>query len=269
MPPRILITRAPHQASALADGLRARGLEPVLVPTIEIAPPTTYAPLDAAIKNLSGQGTVNAFHWLLFTSANAVEAFAKRLSHPYSLLSHPCHVAAIGPATARAISERLVTKPTLVAPQAVAESLAEALLPHAKQPDGTPSRFLLVRAEQARDHLPQTLRAAGAEVTIAPAYRTVMPQDSLPKIRELFDSPESYPDAIVFTSSSTVTNLLALLDAAGVSLPQHIPRISIGPITSQTLRDQNLPPHAESEEPTVTSLVEKIARCFPTQTLSS
>jgi uroporphyrinogen-III synthase len=259
--PRILITRAPHQASPLADALRARGLDPILIPTIELAPPTTFAPLDAAIANLTGQGSQPSFHWLLFTSANAVEAFANRLSTPNDLLPSPCLIAAIGPATARSINELLGTKPTLTPSKAVAESLAEALLPYAKQPDGTPTRFLLIRAETARDILPETLQKAGGEVTIAPAYRTIIPQESLPKICDLFHSPETYPDAITFTSSSTVTNLLDLLAAAGLSLPRDIPRISIGPITSQTLRDHGLPPHAQSEEPTIDSLVEKIMKC--------
>jgi len=255
MPKRILITRAPHQASPLADALRAHGLDPVLIPTIELAPPTTFTPLDSAIANLE------SFHWLLFTSANAVEAFANRLSPPYSLTSSPCFIAAIGPATSRAITELLGTKPKLIPPKAVAESLAEALLPYAKQPDGTPIRFLLIRAETARDILPEALRQAGGEVTIAAAYRTVIPQESLPKIRDLFHSPETYPDAITFTSSSTVTNLLDLLSAAGMSLPRDIPRISIGPITSQTLRDHGLPPNAQSEESNIDSLVEKIMQC--------
>ncbi len=257
---RILITRAPHQTSALADSLRALGHDPILIPAIHLAEPTTYAALDAAIQTLLGQGSEPPFHWLLFTSANAVEAFANRLTTPYSLLLTHCRIAAIGPATARAIATLLGTEAALTPPQAVAESLAEALLPHALQTDGSPTRFLLIRAETARDVLPETLRSAGAHVTIAPAYRTVIPTDSLPKIRSLFHSPSTYPDAITFTSSSTATNLLALLEAAGLTLPPEIPRISIGPVTSQTLRDLNLPPHAEAAEPTIPSLVEILVK---------
>ena len=74
--PRVLITRSPRQASALADQLRALGADPILIPTIELADPTTFAPLDAALAHL------DHFHWLLFTSANAVEAFTKRAAHP-------------------------------------------------------------------------------------------------------------------------------------------------------------------------------------------
>jgi uroporphyrinogen-III synthase len=261
--PRILITRSPHQASALADQLRALGLDPILIPTIELADPTTFAPLDAALARL------DHFHWLLFTSANAVEAFAKRLQHlnssnPYSLIPNPCLIAAIGPATARAL-EAANLPVHLLPPQSIAESLTEALLPHALQPpaatgQATPTRFLLLRAETARNHLPDTLRAAGAHVTIAPVYRTVVPAGSIAAIHHLFAHQNRWPSAITFTSSSTATNLLALLESAGTRLPQEILRISIGPITSQALRDLDLPPHAEATEPTLPALAAAVVK---------
>jgi uroporphyrinogen-III synthase len=241
--PRILITRAPHQSSPLADALRAAGLEPILIPTIEIAPPTSFAALDAALAHL------DRFHWLVFTSANAVEAFHQRSTGPWALGSGPCKIAAIGPATANALQVIGIT-PDLIPSQAVAESFAEALLPHATA--GT--HFLLVRAEQARDLLPDSLRAAGAEVTIAPAYRTVIPTASAQQIRDLFHSPSTWPDAIAFTSGSTVTNLLALLESTGLTLPRDIRRVSIGPVTSQTLRDAGYPPDIEADETTTASL---------------
>jgi uroporphyrinogen-III synthase len=247
--PRVLITRSPHQASALAD-------------------PTTFAPLDAALAHL------DTFHWLLFTSANAVEAFHRRLtstptkpgapglaSETWVVLPPNLRIAAIGSATARAL-EAAGLPPDLLPPQAVAESLAAALLSVAAQPDGTPTRFLLLRAETAREHLPDTLRAAGADVTIAPVYRNVVPSGSIAALRQLFSTRENWPAAITFTSSSTATNLLALLEASGLSLPQEIRRISIGPITSQTLRDLNLPPHAEAAEPTLPSLVTEVVKAL-------
>jgi uroporphyrinogen-III synthase len=170
-------------------------------------------------------------------------------------------VAAIGPATARAV-EAAGLHVDLTPAQAVAESFAEALLPYAAQPDGTRTRFLLVRAEQARDHLPETLRAVGGEVTIAPAYRTVIPESSIPAIRELFSHSEHYPDAITFTSSSTAHNLFALLEAAGLVLPPDILRVSIGPITSQTLIQLGSPPHIEAKEASVASLAAAIVEHF-------
>jgi uroporphyrinogen-III synthase len=255
VPQRVLVTRAPHQASALADQLRAHGLEPVLVPTIDIAPPTSYCALDAALACLPN------FHWLLFTSANAVDCFFQRLrtSTPYSLSPTRCRIAAIGPATARAL-ESFGTKPNLIPPQAVAESLAAALLPHVLRPDGTPSRFLIPRAQDARNTLESLLKDAGADVTIAPVYRNIIPSASIAAIKALFATSATYPDVITFTSSSTATNLLALLEAAGLTLPPEILRISIGPITSDTLRDLGLPPHAEASTATIPSLVEKVVQ---------
>jgi uroporphyrinogen-III synthase len=273
--PRVLITRSPHQASALADQLRALGAEPILIPTIELADPTTFARLDAALAHL------DTFHWILFTSANAVEAFHRRLTatprategaptglgapgpdpRTRVLLPPNLRIAAIGTATARAV-EAVGLPVDLLPPQAVAESLAETLLPHALQPDGTATRFLLLRAENAREYLPDTLRAAGADVTIAPVYRNVVPTDSIAAIRELFSERENWPAAITFTSSSTAINLLALLEASGLAFPQGILRISIGPITSQTLGDLGYPPHAEAAEPNLPSLVAEVVKAL-------
>jgi len=254
-PSRILVTRSAHQASALAGHLRALGAEPILIPTIELADPTSFAPLDAALAHL------DRFHWLLFTSANAVEAFHRRrqaLSTLYALPS-TLRLSAIGPATAKALTTIGLT-PNLIPPQAIAESLADALLPHARQPGGSPTRFLLIRAQEACEYLPETLRAAGADVTIAPAYRTVIPAGSIDAIRELFAHPENYPDAITFTSSSTARNLFALLEVAGVTLPANVVRASIGPITSATLRDLGYPPQVEAAEACVPSLAENLVK---------
>jgi uroporphyrinogen-III synthase len=250
--PRILVTRAAHQASELATGLRAAGMEPIVVPTIEIAPPRDEATLRDALADLS------SFDWLVFTSANAVDAFTahRHASHPHDL-----KIAAIGPATARALTAAGLP-PDLVPPQAVAESLAEALLPHALQPDGSPSRFLLIRAEQARDHLHDILRAAGAEVTIAPAYRNIVPSGAAMALRELFSRPPFYPDAVTFTSSSTAQHLLDLLKAEGLTLPPQVIRASIGPVTSQTLREAGLPPQVEAASATIPALVEALRKAL-------
>jgi uroporphyrinogen-III synthase len=307
-PPRVLITRAPHQASELADRLRALGLDPILIPAIELADPTSYAALDHALTHL------DTFHWLLFTSANAVEAFHRRAQHDNSVIlseasqphreaqskdlptrphpplpldppaaqvparnlypemtlsnanrEHP-KIAAIGPATARALQSIGLT-PDLIPPQAIAESLTAALLPHALQSpthpgQASPTRFLLVRAEDARDLLPDTLRSAGADVTIAPAYRTLIPAGSIPAIRALFAPAQPPPDAITFTSSSTARNLLALCEAAGVTLPPATLRVSIGPITTATLRELGYPPHVEAPSASIEALAQAVYDCL-------
>jgi uroporphyrinogen-III synthase len=283
---RVLITRSASQASELADRLCALHLEPILIPTIEVTDPDTFGPLDAALAQLSDCGDLGdidrepAFHWLVFTSANAVEAFHRRLSVGNGASFTPSiskgtggvfapegngragfKIAAIGPGTARAL-EAIGFRADLIPPQAVAESLAASLVPYARRPDQSPTRFLLIRAEIARNHLPDTLRAAGAEVTIAPAYRTIAPAGSIAQMESLFRTRELWPDAITFTSSSTATNLQALLEAGGLSLPAGILRISIGPITSQTLREIGFPPDTEAKEPTLACLADTIAEAI-------
>ena len=249
--PRVLVTRSPRQSSELATQLSALGLEPVLVPAIELGAPSSFEALDAALAELS------SYDWLIFTSANAVEAFHGRMeSVGLNLAGVGARIAAIGLATARGL-ESIGLTAELIPPQAVAESLTEALLPHACRPDGSATRFLLVRAEGARDVLPEALRAAGGEVTIAPAYCTVVPGGSIDAIRKLFAAAGSVA-AITFTSSSTARNLLALCDAAGVALPPSALRVSIGPITSETLRSLGYAPHAEAVTASVAALAQAV-----------
>ncbi len=253
LPFRVLVTRAPHQGSDLAERLRASGLEPVLIPAIEIAEPSSFAILNDALSDL-GQ-----FQWIVFTSANAVTVFAGR----WNGLALPggTKVAAIGPSTAQALV-RAGLAVDLVPSQAVAESLAEALLPHARRSDGRPTRMLLVRAEEGREHLPETLRGAGAEVTVAPAYRTVVASESVAPLRALIGGETGQLAAITFTSSSTVRNLLALCEAGNLALPEDALRVSIGPITSATMRELGWPPHAEAQQATVAALAEAVVQAL-------
>jgi uroporphyrinogen-III synthase len=248
---RILITRTRHQASELAAQLEALGATPILIPTIEIAPPASFAALDAALTCLS------TYDWLVFTSPNAVEAFHRRAQFLH-LTQLPKHIAAIGPATLNAANAIDLTV-DLVPPQYIGESLAQALLPEALG-----KSFLLVRAAEARDTLPEALTAAGATVTIAEAYRNQLPAESLPALHHLFATPATYPDAITFTSASTARNLCALLEAANLSLPPNIALASIGPITSQALRDLGHEPTIEAAEPTIEALVEALQASFST-----
>lgn len=237
---RILITRAKGQASALAAQLEALGATPILIPTIEIAPPSSYCTMDAALAS------IRSFDWIIFTSANAVQSFLDR-ARRLKLDPHAKHVAVIGSATAKAVTEAGMSV-DLMPPRAVAESLAEALRPHALN-----SSMLLVRAAAARDILPDTLTAAGAVLTIAEAYRNVIPPESIDQLRVLFAA--NPPDAITFTSGSTATNLVALLDAGTLKIPDGVVLASIGPITSQVMRNLNLEPNIEAIESTIAALV--------------
>lgn len=243
---RVLVTRTRHQASDLAARLEALGATPVLIPTIEIVAPETYVPLDAALAQLE------TYDWLLFTSANAVEVFEQRRK----LALTPKRIAVIGPATAKAV-QGIGLHVDLIPPKYVAESLAEALCPEVSG-----RRILLVRATDARDVLPEMLAAAGAAVTIAEAYSNRVPPDSVSALRQLFGLPANYPDAITFTSASTARNLIALCEAARLALPAGIILASIGPITSQALRNLGYSAHLEAAEPTIPALVQSLAGHF-------
>jgi uroporphyrinogen-III synthase len=267
---RVLITRTRHQASGLAAQLEALGAVSILIPTIEIVPPETYVALDAAL------GQLNTFDWLIFTSANAVEAFEQRLENlkqsQYQGALRPDSrtwvstgqqhsvpkIAVIGPATARAV-QGIGLQAALIPPKYIAESLAEALLSEAPG-----KSFLLIRAAEARDILPETLTAAGANVTIADAYRNQIPDGTIPALQQIFSSPSTYPDAITFTSASTARNLLGLLETADLTLPPEIVFASIGPITSQTLRALGHTPTIEAAEPTIPALIEALVDYFET-----
>jgi uroporphyrinogen-III synthase len=246
---RILITRAAGQASDLADRLTALGATPILIPTIEIGPPTSFAALDAALASLS------SFDLVAFTSANAVEAFQQRAGF-HGAAPRPKRIAVVGPATARAL-ESIGLHADVMPPTFTAESLAETL-----QPEAAGRRILLVLAEHAPATLRIALEAAGAQVTVAAAYANRIPVDSLTAIAALFSDAAQHLDAITFTSASTATNLLALLEAASLTLPFAVTRASIGPITSRTLRELGLPPHLEASEPTIPALVAALADHF-------
>ncbi len=245
-----MVTRTRHQAGRLAEELRARGAEVLEVPAIEIAPPESYEPLDQALRHLS------QYQWLIAASVNAVGALSGRIE-ALGLTSKICdhlRVAAVGSATAQAL-RALGLPPAITPPEYVAESLVEAI---SAQMRG--QRVLLARAAVARDVIPDALRAQGTLVDVVDAYRTVIPAGSVAAIRTLFGNDSRRLDAATFTSSSTVVNFLALLREAGVEAPASLHAISIGPITSRTLREHGWEPAAEAAPHDLAGLVAAVVQ---------
>ncbi len=242
---RILVTRAAHQAGKLSNGLRALGADPVEVPVLEIHPPAHFDRLDRALRNLS------SYHWLLFTSANTVRAFAARARElGIALAPIPGHIAAVGVATADALIQEGLPV-ALVPERYVAESLVEAL---SGQIEGR--RILLARAEIARDVIPDFLRAAGAHIDVVDAYRNVLPAAAPESLRAALAQPVS---AALFTSSSSAEHLAEAARLAGIAFPfPGVPAISIGPITSQTLRELGWPPAAEANPHDIPGLIQSL-----------
>jgi uroporphyrinogen-III synthase len=120
----------------------------------------------------------------------------------------------------------------------------------------------LIRAAVARDVLPQALKDAGAIVTIAEAYQTRVPSDSVALLQKMFSSAGQAPDVITFTSASTVRNLKDLLDRAGLQLPSSILLASIGPVTSRAMAELGLKPDMEADEAAIPALAQAICRYF-------
>lgn len=234
---RVVVTRAREQASDLRLRLELLGAQVIELPAIAIEP----LPFD--VPDLSPYG------WVVFTSANGVDAFFDGGLTPAGLDARalaPVRIAVIGPGTAAALQRR-----GLRADVAPAEFVAEALVvAFPASSDG--ERVLLARAAVARDTLPEGLEAKGYAVTVLPVYRTV-PGAADPEALELVRAGKV--DAITFTSSSTVTNLLGAL--GGVPSPQ--PRVvAIGPVTAATASEAGLRVDAVAEEHTIGGVVRSL-----------
>ncbi len=239
---RVLVTRATHQAGKLSDGLRALGAVPVEVPVLEIRPPVSYDSLDRALMQLY------SYDWLIVTSTNAVHAIVQRaVAQKLSLSQRYLHVAAIGSATAEAAQQAgLAVK--LIPKSYHAECLVSELAHRI-----TGKRVLLARAAIARDVIPDALRDVGANVNVVDAYRNLVPAGAPDQLRKALAEAVH---AVTFTSSSSVTHLAEVAKLAGISFPiDGVPAISIGPVTSQTLRELHWPPAAEAATHDVPGLI--------------
>ena len=237
---KILVTRARAQASKLSNALKNLGAEVIECPTIKIvAPSDNFTAIDAAIKILRG------FDLIIFTSANGVEKFFERLKI-HGLDARALNkVAAIGSVTAeKLLSFGIIAD--VVPKDFVAESLAESLK---NLVDG--KKILLARAEEAREVLPDALKNFGADVIIAPVYKT----EAETPAQVDFDSI----DLITFTSSSTVKNFVAV---HGVDALKKIPCAAIGSITARTLRSFEVMPAVVAEVFTISGLVEAIKKFY-------
>jgi uroporphyrinogen-III synthase len=243
---RVLVTRGAGQAAKLSDGLRALGATPVEVPVLEIQPPESYEPLDAAVRGLS------SYDWVLLTSSNAVRALAERAALAGVSLSGDAlpRVAVVGAATAEAARASGLAV-CLVPERYVAESLVAALVGQIAS-----KRVLLARAAVARDVIPDALRAAGAVVDVVDAYRNGIPETAPELLRV---AVAELIDAATFTSSSSATHLGEVARRAGIAFPlAGVPAVSIGPITSETLREVGWPPVVEADPHDIPGLINAV-----------
>ncbi len=265
---RILVGRARHQAGSLSASLRSLGATVIEIPFIEIRKPQSYRPLDDALKN------IKSYDWLILTSANGVEAMwerVRKLRITRKNLQH-LQIAAIGPATKKAIVKHGL-KVKMVPEEYVAESVVKGLRDKVNG-----KRVVLIRAKVARDVIPEELRATGAAVDVIEAYETVAPEKSRVRLRALMKSAARRPHVVTFTSSSTAKNFAELLCGSGApprsdgAKPRPhtdlrkvkadsfngIQFASIGPVTSATLRELQMPVAIEAREFTMGGLIRAI-----------
>jgi uroporphyrinogen III methyltransferase/synthase len=252
----VLVTRAEHQASDLVHALAARGAQALAVPTIEIAPPSDLPALDAQLRG------VGAYDWVVFTSANGVRGLCGR-AQTLGLLDamRACRFACIGPATAQAL-EPYALAATLVPESFVGEAFAATLRQalQAAQP-----RVLLARAKVTRDVVPQGLRAAGCLVDEAVVYET-RPAGAEHRERLVQELSSGRLDAVTFTSPSTVRGTLGLLGPGGPGLLRQTQLVTIGPVTSEALRQAKLPVGAEASPHTTGGMILALEALFAPRT---
>ncbi len=243
----ILITRPREQARELTDALRTHGAHVLVMPTIKIVEPETWTEIDRSIERLA------EYDWIIFTSRNAVEYFCRRCSfdRPPSRL----HLCAIGPATARALAARGLVA-DLVPESHTGEGVLAAF---PRRLDGV--KILFPRGNLARDTVSEGLRRRGARVDDVIVYRTVMGDPPEPRILRSLEA--GTVDVVVFTSSSTVENFVRLVGPSNIERWKHRFLVaSIGPRTSQTIREQGLTVHIEAPASTGSALVRALVTYF-------
>ncbi len=246
---RIVITRAAEQAAGLSTLLEAEGAEVITLSAISIESAVDDSALDDAIRQ------IERYHWVIFTSVNGVQAFVKglhRAEQDWRALKG-VRLGAIGPATAEALRAGGV-RPDFMPDEYVAEAILRGIGDVAGQ------RILLPRADIARQALAIELRRLGAEVEEVVAYRTVTrPLDEATLTAAL----AARPDAITFTSSSTVRGFVAALQ--GLNLAERLRGVAvacIGPITAQTARQAGLVPQIVAQGYTMSGLTRAIVTYF-------
>lgn len=253
----VVITRAAAQAADFVTELENYGASVIVCPTIEIAEPESYERLDEAIDHLYG------YDWLIFTSANAIEFFLRRLVHRGVKVEEldEIKVCAIGQASADKLRDAHVHV-DVVPQHAKAEGVFAALREFAGGSDQLRGlNILLPRAAVGRDYLPKALADAGARVDVVTAYRTVVPED-LDRGR-LSAMLAGSADCIAFTSSSTVKNLALLFDTHDLSkVLSGVTIACIGDITSATAAEYGLRVDVQSAQATVKSLAKAIAEYY-------
>jgi len=251
----IVITRARAQASGLVSQLTRLGAQCIEIPTIKIIPAKEVTPLKTAIDRL------REFDWLVFTSVNGVKFFFETLfdmGKDVRALGH-LKLACIGPVTKERLADYGIISDIL--PQTYrAESVVEAF----STTDMLGKKVLLPRAKVARTILPEELTRMGAVVDEVTAYETILSEEGKETLVSMLTDKKI--DAVTFTSSSTVSNFMTLLESRDTAkLLKEVTMASIGPITSDTIRSFGIEPDIEATSYTIPGIVDALVTEYEKQ----
>lgn len=244
----IVVTRTAEQSGKLIEALTARGARVRLLPMISFAAPENYDGLDAAL------GRLDEFDWIIFTSANAVQAVERRCREKgtpkIDALRH-VKAAAVGPTTA-AEAEHAGFLVDYVAKNHSGAGLAEELKEELSR-----KRVLLPRSDRANPDLPNALVRMRAAVTEAIAYRTMAPSQE--SQGQAADSLKESVDGILFFSPSAVHNFLELLGPERLkALQGRTVMVAIGPATASALSGAGIQRIAHAADTTPEAAVEAL-----------
>lgn len=245
----ILVTRATEQASEFGEMLTAQGAELIFFPTIKVAPPPDFTPLDQAINYIKQYNTI------IFTSVNGVQCFIKRL---YTLgydirILNGISLCAIGPRTKDEIQKLKISCDFIPS-----EFIAEGLLKELKKREIFGKRFLIPRALEARSFLPEAIQKEGGLVDVVPAYQTILPdnQEIEKKLRK------KQIDMLTFASASTVRNFIQMIQPDTLEALKNSVVACIGPITGAAAEQCGLKVDVLPTAYTFPALTESIVQYF-------
>lgn len=252
----ILVVCSAKKVEDLVCGLKAMGANVLPFPILEAQEVEDKGPLDKALASLQ------EYAWIIFTSSYGVSFFMQRMDElriARNVRAFP-KICAVGTATAGTLQEYGV-EATLIPKKFVAEGVLEALEKyHGGLRRLSGQRILLPRAKEARDVLPRSLAAAGAQADVVPCYQTVRAELDEGIIRKV---RAQIPDLLVFTSSSAVKNLIGILgEEDGTKILMNATVAALGPITAGTVESYHKSVDIMPKESTMASLIGAIRKHY-------
>lgn len=223
---KIAVTRPPHQSIKFGSMLEEKGAKVIYIPTIEVDPVIPNEYLAKVLKN------IRSYYCIIFTSINGASVFFENLfkSGIDARSLYKIKILPIGDATASFLKSIGII-PDFIPEEFTSEGVIEVL----KNLDVRNNKFLLPRAKDARDVIVEYIGSQGGICDVVPLYKTTLPE----KPSKILEKP----DIVTFTSSSTVKNFLKIYGRKELA---DVLVASIGPVTSSTLRENNIEIHIEA-----------------------